>query len=203
MFPRLIVAVMCLVLAAGCGQKPGSESKSNNQTSSQTPPAETPSSGMRADGTLELLGYTATPPSAWTSEPPSSNMRLAQFATPAADGAEAGEAVVFFFGSGQGGSVDANLQRWSNQVKDDAGNPVQPKIEKPSGTKFPTTVAEYTGTYARTMGMGASSEAKPGQTMIAGIVETPRGSLFIQLYGPTATVDAQREAFLAFVKSVG
>jgi len=195
MMLRWCIAMMCLGLMAGCGEKPGSSRAEQNSKTEE-------SGGGTSIGPLRLLDYAATPPASWTAEAPSNNMRLAQFLTPGAEGSDPGEAIVFFFGSGQGGSVEANLQRWSSQVKDAAGSPVQPKIDKPKGTKFPTTVAEYNGTYTRTGGMGVPSTPKDNQTMIAAIMETPKGSLFLQLTGSAETVDAQREAFMEFVKSV-
>jgi hypothetical protein len=162
--------------------------------------SETPSASA---GGFRLLDFSADPPEAWAQETPDNTMRMAQFTTPAPEGEEEGLVIVFYFGEGQGGSVEANLDRWSRQFADDAGNPVEPEREKLDDAAFPTTLARYDGTYTRTRGMGGSSEPVPGQTMVAAIAETPKGSLFFQLTGPTATVEAQREAFRGFVSSLG
>src|SRR5258708_3647705 len=59
-------------------------------------------------------GLSWKPPAGWTAEPPSSPMRVVTYRIPAAAGdAEPGELAVFFFGSGEGGSVDANVHRSS------------------------------------------------------------------------------------------
>jgi hypothetical protein len=50
--------------------------------------------------------------------------------------------------------------------------------------------------------MGGGGSAKPDQTLLSAIVETPKGSLWIQLHGPRATVRANREAFLAMVRGL-
>ncbi len=74
-------------------------------------------------------------PAGWRTEQPKSSMRLARFTLPRAAGdAEDGVAIIFFFGQGQGGTVDANLERWASQmvqaggrpgtVKDNPGRPV-------------------------------------------------------------------------------
>src|SRR3954447_12613815 len=55
-------------------------------------------------------------PSGW-SVAEAKPMRKATYEIPAAPGAEAGECGVFFFGKGQGGSVDENLNRWAAQFE--------------------------------------------------------------------------------------
>jgi hypothetical protein len=63
--------------------------------------------------------------------------------------------------------------------------------------------AELRGTYARGIGAGsAPNQARTGQTLIAAIVETPRGTLTIQLFGPSARVASERAAFMAFVRGL-
>jgi hypothetical protein len=151
---------------------------------------------------VQLLDRTAPVPAAWVTERPASSMRLAQFRVPAASGSDEAEAVIFYFGQGQGGSVDANIARWQSQFSSPDGKPVKPTIERFSVSDLPVTVAEFTGSYARSLGMGGEGAAKPDQTLLSAIVETPKGSLWIQLYGPRATVRANREAFLAMVRGI-
>jgi hypothetical protein len=67
---------------------------------------------------------------------------------------------------------------------------------------FPITFAEYRGTYARGVGAGNAANAHPNQTLVAGIVETPRGTLFIQLFGPSADVASARKDFIGFVRGL-
>jgi hypothetical protein len=64
------------------------------------------------------------------------------------------------------------------------------------------TTAEFRGTYRRGVGAGSADSVRTGQTLVAAIVETPRGTLFIQLFGPTATVAANRAEFAKFVKEL-
>src|SRR5215218_7412143 len=54
-------------------------------------------------------------PSGWQAETPSSGMRLAQATIPGASGP--GQLAVFFFGPGGGGGVEANIQRWIDQME--------------------------------------------------------------------------------------
>src|SRR5262249_11640727 len=125
--------------------------------------------------TVTLLGYKTTVPAGWTGRTPSSNMRLAEYAIAAPDGSLGAEVVAYFFGKGQGGAVEPNLARWRAQFSTPDGSPVPEKITRDSSGAFPITVAEYSGTYARGIGAGDANNAKPGQTLIAAIAETPRG----------------------------
>lgn len=154
-----------------------------------------------------LLGYTATTPAAWTPRTPSSSMRLAEFvvAPPASTtaGAAGAEVVVYFFGPGQGGSPDANLARWKSQFSNPSGAAVFERVSRDSTPVAKLTIAEYRGTYARGMGAGSAPEAAlANNTLVAVVAETPRGTLFFQLFGPQAAVESARAAYMTYIRSV-
>ena len=153
---------------------------------------------LRAQGRVTLLDYKATVPAVWTSRTPSSSMRLAEFVA----GATGAEVIVYFFGPGQGGPVDANLARWKGQFSNPAGGLVS-EVVTHEKTAFPLTVAEYRGTYARGVGMGSAPEAaRPNHMLVAVVAETPKGAIFFQLFGPAAAVEEQRAAYLKFVRGL-
>lgn len=153
--------------------------------------------------TVSLLEYKATVPKAWTARTPSSNMRLAEFVAGPAEAGAGAEVVVYFFGPGQGGPVDANLARWKSQFSNPDGGAVSEKVTHDKAGLFPLTIAEYKGTYARGVGMGSAPEqARPNHVLVAVVAETPKGTIFFQLFGPSAAVEAQRAAYLAFVKGM-
>jgi hypothetical protein len=129
-------------------------------------------------------------------------MRLAEYTIPAPDGSVGAEVIVYFFGKGQGGAVAPNLARWRAQFSTPDGSKVPETITRDSSGTFPITIAEYTGTYARGIGAGDASQAKPGQTLVAAIVETPRGTMFVQLFGASSRVAAERAALVNFVKGL-
>ena len=128
-------------------------------------------------------------------------MRLAEYSIGSAATGNA-QVVVYFFGQGQGGAVAPNLARWKAQFSNPDGSPVEEIVMQETAGAFPITFAEYRGTYARGVGTGNTANAQPNQTLVAGIAETPRGTLFIQLFGPSAAVAASRADFLAFVKGL-
>lgn len=149
---------------------------------------------------LVIQGFASPVPSAWTPMQPSSTMRVAQFSLPAAAGAEAGELAAFFFRTGQGGSHEANIERWTSQFATADGKPVAPKISASKGGDFTVTLVELQGTYARGVGMGPAGDAKPDQTLLVALVETPIGRITLQTYGPSKTIAAQRDNFVKLAK---
>jgi hypothetical protein len=155
--------------------------------------------------TVSLLDYHTAVPAGWTPRPAASTMRLAEYVVaplPSAPNVGGAEVVVYFFGKSQGGNVEANLTRWKAQFSNPDGSPVSETITRDSTGAFPITFAEYRGTYARGIGAGDTANAKPAQTLLAAIAETPRGTMFIQLFGPSARVTAERETLMRFVKGL-
>lgn len=147
-------------------------------------------------------GLSWTVPKGWTAVTASS-MRVATYRTPVAPGDKEGaEMAIFYFGQGQGGSVDANVDRWFSQLTPEAGS------KKPSRSPMkvggiPVTVCAAEGTYTGGMGMGAMSTGPmKGYALEGAIAEGPRGSVFFKLTGPKKTVEKEKAAFDALVRSV-
>jgi hypothetical protein len=70
-----------------------------------------------------IAGLRWTPPAGWKSSGATS-MRVATYpVAPAPGDSSGGECAVYFFGVGQGGSVQANIDRWEAQFKDPGGKP--------------------------------------------------------------------------------
>ena len=152
--------------------------------------------------TVEFLGLEAPLPDAWIEKQPSSSMRLAQFEIPGGDNGGDAEVVLYYFGQGQGGSAEANIARWQSQFTTSNGGVVNPSVKTMAVRGMPVTVVELRGDYARGVGMGPAATPEPDQILLATIVETPRGNVYIQLYGPAQTVASQREAYLHFIRNI-
>jgi len=151
-----------------------------------------------ADGqSVTLLDITSSVPADWVASEPSSGMRLLQFTVPSDGAGESAQLVVYYFGPGQGGSLEANVARWSSQFSTDDG-PVEPVITPLDGN-LPATLVELTGSYARGVGIGPVGDALPNRTLLAGVVETPRGNLYPQLHGPADLVAKHRADFVRFI----
>jgi len=130
-------------------------------------------------------------------------MRVGQYELPAAEGdAEPASLVVFYFGPGQGGSVEANLDRWMGQLKQPDGGSSKDKAKTETLTVngMKVTLLDVTGVYAGG-DMGGAAQGKPNFRMRAGVIETPKGGYFIKLVGPEKTVGKWDDSFDAFIKS--
>lgn len=135
-------------------------------------------------------------PAGWQSQPPSSNMRVAQAVIPGPGGS--GDLAVFYFGPGGGGSVDANIERWIGQME----SADHPKPETFEANGYRVTWIDVRGTLKpSTMGTGPSS-AQPDSRLFGAVVEGPGGPWFFKATGPEATMTPARDAFVAMLKSV-
>jgi hypothetical protein len=201
----LTVALSGTIFITACGQSstPTADAKVSEAATAQkavvAPAAPAVAPAGLADK-LVIQGFASTVPSSWTPSQPSSPMRVAQFALPAAPGADAGELAAYFFPTGQGGSHQANIERWASQFTDANGKPVAPKVSTNKSGDMEVTVVELQGTYSRGVGMGPTGDAKPDQTLMVAMVETTIGRITLQMYGPNKTLSAQRDGFLKLAK---
>jgi hypothetical protein len=143
-------------------------------------------------------------PKEWRTETPSSGMRKAQFATPrVAEDPEDGSVVVFYFG-GQGGSTQANLERWYSQFSQPGGGKTSDaaQVKKATVNGLQQTIVDVTGTYLfKPRPMAPSAIEKPGFRMLAAVVETDAGPWFVKFIGPDKTVAKWENSFFAFIGS--
>ncbi len=165
------------------------------------PPGAAPA-GAPAAGDLK---YEA--PAAWKREQPRSAMRKAQFTIPKSEGdAEDGEMILFFFGKGQGGGVTDNLARWRGMMSDSEGKPVADSAvtqESFDVDGLKVTAIDVRGRYAPSAMAGAPATGpKDDYRMFAAVIETPGGPWFFRGTGPDKTMSANRDAFLAMLRTV-
>jgi len=144
-------------------------------------------------------------PDGWVSESPSSKMRVAQYKLPKAEGdAEDASLVVYYFGPAQGGSVEANIDRWISQMEQPGSGPSKEKAKRQTLTVngLKVTTVDVAGTYTAEMSPGSATHYhKPSFRLRGAVVETPRGFYFAKLIGPEKTFDHWKEAFNDYVKS--
>jgi hypothetical protein len=150
-------------------------------------------------------GLTFTTPQGWKQTTSQSSMRVAEFTLPRASGdTEDAQLVIYYFG-GQGGSVDANLQRWVGQIQQPDGRPSSAVAKKQtrSVNSLPITLLDVSGTYVAEMAPGSSNRLnKPGFRLRAGVVETANGPYFIKLTGPEKTIAHWDRAYEQFISSL-
>lgn len=157
-----------------------------------------------ADAPASAGGISWTVPKGWTVAPAASSMRVVTYRTAAAPGdAEGGEVAVFYFGEGQGGGIDANVQRWFGQFQPEGKGPSAQKQSKTKVNGLDVTLCATEGTYSAGMGMGMGSAGpKSGFALKGAIATGPGGSVFFKLTGPKKTVEKAGAEFDALVKSL-
>jgi hypothetical protein len=137
----------------------------------------------------------------WTAPPDWKNegsrpMRAATYdIAPAPGDKTAPECAVYFFGPGQGGSVEANMDRWKNQIMV-AGKPAAANIQKKTIHGLQVTTIESAGDYA-----GMAGGSQPNYRLLGAIVEGPSGNIFIKFTGPAKTVAANQQKFTQLINS--
>ncbi len=142
------------------------------------------------------MGVSLTLPSTWKRNPPANQMRLAEALVPDVGGDASKSCLVVF--STAGGGVDDNIARWSGQVRDAKGQPVQGTSKSHTINGVKASVVEMTGSFA---GMGDGA-AKENWTLRGAIIEAPEGLLFIKMTGPAASVSAAANDFDVLVQSL-
>ena len=150
-----------------------------------------------------VAGIAWSVPSNWRSRGPAP-MRVATYAIPPAAGdTEGGELAVFFFGTGQGGDVRANLERWYGQMEQPDGRPSGPlaKVAERTAGGVKVTTVSVDGTYLWSpRPMSSEKVKKPGYRLLGAIAEAPGGNVFFKLTAPAKTAAAA--GFDAFVASI-
>jgi hypothetical protein len=147
-------------------------------------------------------GVRWTAPASWKTEA-ARPMRAATYSIAPAAGDQAGaECVVNYFGPGQGGGVDANIERWRGQVLGADGKPATPKIDKRTTRGIQITVIDASGTYTGMGGPMMAGKPVAGYRLIGAIVEGPGGSVFFKLTGPAKTIAAQQKNFEQLLASI-
>lgn len=148
-----------------------------------------------------VAGLKWTAPSGWKTEG-ARPMRVASYAIPAANGDTAGaECAVYFFGSGQGGGVEANIDRWKGQIIGPDGKPANARIAKRAIHQLPVTTIDSTGDYTGMGGPMASAAVAKNYRLLGAIIEGPSGNVFIKLAGPSKTVGAAQPGFEQLLNS--
>ncbi|PYS22081.1 MAG: hypothetical protein DMF72_14935 [Acidobacteria bacterium] len=184
------VLLTALFSCLACANK-GSTAIANQQTSST----------QGAAGELHLKA-----PDGWVTETPSSSMRVGQYKLPKAEGdKEDASLVVYYFGATQGGSPQANIDRWIGQIQqpDGGDSKAKAKTETMTVNGLKVTTVDVTGLYTAEMAPGSKTFHNDANYRLrAAVIETPKGNYFVKLAGPDKTVARWDQSYNDFLKSV-
>jgi hypothetical protein len=195
---------LSLVLGLGCSTQPETARTPATHDAPAASPQPVSTAAESSSSTVEKSfgPIKAKVPAEWTEQTPSSSMRKAQYAVPkiAGDG-EDGELAVFYFGPGQGGSVEANIERWIGQISqpDGSSSKDKAKTNKKEIGGMPVTLVDVSGTYSA--GMMSNAPPRQGYRMLAAVAETTEGPWFFKLTGPEKTIAKWSSGFDQFITS--
>ena len=123
-------------------------------------------------------------------------MRAATYAVaPAAGDTASAECGVYFFGAGQGGSVEANIERWKGQFRTAAGKPAAATVATRKIHGLTVTTIDTSGEYSGMGGPIAGGKPVAGYRLLGAVVEGPGGNIFIKFTGPAKTIAANQQKF--------
>ena len=192
-------SIVLTFLLAGCSSQRPAEGAAPAAPSPAAAPAAAPQRQAGAPLAFE------TPPG-WVAEEPGSEMRKAQYRVPSAqDGVEDATCVVYYFGAGGGGGVDANVERWCSQFEQPDGRASKDVVVRSERqvSGMPVHDVELGGTFVAETAPGSGERVnEPNYRMLASIVESDHGAYYVKLVGPEATVQAHASAFRGFVAGV-
>ncbi len=190
---------LCAVAVVCCGCSKNAGPVEPNSTSAP-PSRSTAQSTQPAAGELRYKV-----PEGWTVEKPTSDMRAAQYKLPKAVGdSEDALLVLYYFGQGQGGPAQANIDRWINQMKQPDGRPSKERAKTGTLTvnRLQVNTVDVLGNYSG----GMSPDSAPADQnsifrLRAAVIDTPKGSYFVKLTGPEKTVNHWDQAYTDYLKS--
>jgi len=160
--------------------------------------ASWPLSSATSDATvIEVGGLSFPKPTTWQWQLPTMQFRTLQYSVPGPGGEDGGaaELVVSLFAGGDGGPIDANIERWVRQFRGSDGGAIVPVREDITVAGMKVALIELKGAY---QGMGAAAP-RPGQMQFGAIVQAPERNVFLRLNGPERTVELHRKDFRAMV----
>lgn len=195
----LIGATLSLLLVGGLVAC----ERSSETLSSASKPVEAgqPTSGlsMRDES---VAGLSLRIPEAWTSEPPATPMRVAQYRVPGPDGDA--QLLVFRFPGGAG-TADANITRWVGQFSQPDGSATKDhaQVQRTRSDALSLTRLDVSGSYSGQQMPGAPPQpAIADGRLLALIVEGSGDPYFFKLLGPAGTVGKWTEAWGRMVDSI-
>lgn len=166
------------------------------QSESQAmPPTDGPSIET---GEASSVGIDWDVPSRWKNTGATST-RLATYDVPPPGGGESAECAVFYFGPGQGGDVESNLDRWIGQFENARG--VSRATKTYGGMSVGLVSVE--GDYLAPSGpMMESDGTRKGFMLRGAIVAGPNGNVFFKFTGPKRAVSAAAGEFDGMLQSL-
>ena len=201
-------ATILALAIAGCQQPSKTAAKPATQQAAPaktTAPKPTVAQKPAASSASSAAGLRWDVPTEWKTQAPRA-MRVATYTLPRAEGdSEDGECAVYYFGPGQGGSVDANIKRWIGQMRSSEGGPADQfakrKDSEVAGISVSQVDIEGTFLYSPSP-MSPQKTPKENYRMIAVIATGSQGPVFFKMTAPSKTATAHLERVEKLIASL-
>src|SRR5262245_37268724 len=154
---------------------------------------------VEAPKTFKAGEFTFTRPANWEWVEATSSMRKAQLKVSDADKKQSAEVIFFYFGPGNGGGTQANVERWLSQFQEPKDK-INSKVEEATAGKRKVTYVQAEGTYLSGM-PGGPKTAQPNSMLLGAILESDQGNVFVRLTGPADLTKASRNDFRKMIES--
>jgi len=179
---RSLRALMLLpaLLFAGASIRADDEKGKNEEKKPAPPAVKTREVKMRF--------LTLDVPESWKQRETASDMRLGELEIPPAEGdKEPAELIVYYFGAQGAGTRKANIDRWIGQFEAEGR---QAKVLAGKARAGEYSLVDVTGTYQKPVGPPVARKTAPmsGARMLAVILTTKDGDVYLKLTGPAKTV---------------
>lgn len=190
--------------ASGCKQQSETERRVYQATPSATerqhPQPVTPMTPVVQHGSASDQ-VTWKAPASWQTLALTNPMRKASYRIPRTKGdSDDAELAVFYFGAGQGGSIQANVDRWLNQFSGVSKSAVVREQRTANGLRQHVIKLDHAEFNA---GMpGGPTQPKANWGLLGAIVETTAGPYFFKITGPSATLKVNEKSFYEFLDTV-
>lgn len=202
MSKTIIFLFALAIVCVGCSKNSGAVEPGRAMTQASPLSQQPQLSSQPAAGELRF-----TVPEGWITEKPTSDMRFAQYKLPKAQSdTEDALLIVYYFGQGQGGSAQANIDRWIGQIKqpDGSASSEKAKTGKLTVNGLQVDTIDLTGNYSGGMSPDSAPEDTKSIYRLRGaVIETPGGSYFVKLTGPEKTVGHWEQAYNDYLQSFG
>jgi hypothetical protein len=159
--------------------------------------------GLAAD--VEIAGMKSKTPAGWKEEPTTSDMRLAQFKLPKADGDPEDAQVIVYYFRGGSGTADQNLQRQRAKFKPAEGkDKVEEKLDKVKVGSVEAPYQDLTGSFLqkkRPFDPSDKGVERANYRQLYVVVITDKGDYYPTMIGPAKTVEKHKKEFEDWLKS--
>jgi len=149
--------------------------------------------------TFKVSELTFTRPAAWEPLETTSQMRKAQFKVTDPASKESADVIFFYFGPGNGGGTQANVDRWFGQFKEPKDQ-IKPKTEEATVSGRKVTYVQAEGTYMSGM-PGGPTTPRPNYALAGAIIESSQGNIFARMTGPRELVKSSLAEFRKMIES--